>query len=47
MGHQLNKKHELLVGNVIEGGRIQFLGGFFHDVVQGMMYHEALKAYCT
>lgn len=53
VGHQLNRKVELLVGNVIAGGQIQFLGdSFFPDmmqfpVVQGMMDHEALKAYCT
>lgn len=29
VGHQLNKKVELLVGNVIEGGQIPFLGDFF------------------
>lgn len=52
VGHQLKKKVELLVGNVIKGGQIPFLGDFFSDmmqfpVVQGMMDHEALKAYCT
>lgn len=29
VGHQLSKKVELLVGNVIEGGQIPFLGDFF------------------
>lgn len=35
VGHQLHKKVELLVGNVIEGGQILFLGDFFfrHDAV--------------
>lgn len=35
VGHQLNKKVELLAGNVIEGGQIQFLGDFIfrHDAV--------------
>lgn len=29
VGHQLSKKVELSVGNVIEGGQIPFLGDFF------------------
>lgn len=53
MGHQSNKEDELLVANVIEGEQIQFLEGFFFPdmlqfpVVQGMIDHDALKAYCT
>lgn len=53
MGHQSNKEDELLVANVIEGEQIQFLEGFFSPdmlqfpVVQGMIDHDALKAYCT
>lgn len=52
MGHQSNKEDELFVANVIEGEQIQFVKGFFPDmmqfpVVQGTIDHGALKADCT